>query len=115
MTEAQATQLGVIGGSGVYKMSEAEVIREHTIRTPFGPPSGQVVEASVGGRTVYFLPRHGAHHHLTPSEVNYRANVYALKTLGVTHLLAISAVGIMKEDIKPGDLVIPDQIFDRTK
>lgn len=108
-------QLGVIGGSGVYHMEGVTVVGEHTIETPFGNPSDVVVEARVGDRTVFFLPRHGRGHVLLPSEVPYRANVYAMKQLGVTHLLAVSAVGIMQEYIRPGDMVVPDQIFDRTK
>jgi 5'-methylthioadenosine phosphorylase len=108
-------QLGVIGGSGVYHMQGVSVVAEHQMETPFGKPSDVVVEAQVGDRTVYFLPRHGRGHVLLPSEVPYRANVHALKQLGVTHLLAVSAVGIMQEHIQPGDMVVPDQLFDRTK
>ena len=108
-------QLGVIGGSGVYQMAGVEVVKEHDLDTPFGKPSDTVIEAKTEGRTVYFLPRHGRGHRFLPSEVNYRANVFALKALGVSHLLAVSAVGIMKEHIRPGDVVVPDQIFDRTK
>ncbi len=108
-------QLGVIGGSGVYHMQGVSVVAEHELETPFGKPSDVVVEAQVGDRTVYFLPRHGRGHVLLPSEVPYRANVHALKQLGVTHLLAVSAVGIMQEHIQPGDMVVPDQLFDRTK
>jgi 5'-methylthioadenosine phosphorylase len=115
MVVAQKTQLGVIGGSGVYQMDGAQVILEHSIKTPYGEPSSKVIEAVVDDKRVYFLPRHGKHHEFTPSEVNYRANVYAMKTLGVTHLMAVSAVGIMKEHISPGHMVVPDQIFDRTK
>ncbi|MFH1568803.1 MAG: S-methyl-5'-thioadenosine phosphorylase, partial [Gemmatimonadota bacterium] len=108
-------RLGVLGGSGVYQMAGAEVAAEHRLVTPFGEASDAVVEARLDGRTVFFLPRHGRGHRLLPSEVNYRANVHALKQLGVTHLLAVSAVGIMKEHIRPGDMVIPDQLFDRTR
>lgn len=108
-------QLGVIGGSGVYQMAGVERVKEHRIATPFGEPSDTIVEAKIYGKTIFFLPRHGRGHRLLPSEVNYRANIYAFKELGVTHVLAVSAVGIMKEHIRPGDLVIPDQIYDRTK
>jgi 5'-methylthioadenosine phosphorylase len=108
-------KLGVIGGSGVYQMDGAKVVREHDVTTPFGKPSDPVIECDVGGRPVFFIPRHGKGHRFTPSEVNYRANIHALKQLGVTHVLAVSAVGIMKENIRPGDMVVPDQIFDRTK
>lgn len=109
------TVLGVIGGSGIYQMEKAEVIAEHNVATPYGQPSDKIIECQLEGRKVYFLPRHGRGHVLLPSEVKYQANIYALKTLGVTHLLAVSAVGIMKEAIAPGDMVVPDQIFDRTK
>ncbi len=116
MPEAQQVVcLGVIGGSGVYHMQGVEVVTEHDLNTPFGNPSDVVVETRVGKRTVFFLPRHGRGHVLLPSEVPYRANVHAMKQLGVTHLLAVSAVGIMQDHIKPGDMVVPDQIFDRTK
>ncbi|MFW7377827.1 MAG: S-methyl-5'-thioadenosine phosphorylase [Oligoflexus sp.] len=109
------TQLGILGGSGVYQMDGVEIVKEHRINTPFGDPSDAVIEGRFEGRTVYFLPRHGRGHTLLPTEVNYRANIYALKSLGVTHLLAVSAVGIMREEIKPGDMVVPDQLFDRTR
>mgnify|MGYP006280267289 CR=1 FL=1 len=112
---AQAVKLGVIGGSGLYQIAGITPRREHRLDTPFGTPSDAVVEAEVGGRSVYFLPRHGVGHRLTPSEVPYRANIYAMKQLGVTHLLAVSACGIMRADIVPGDMVVPDQIYDRTK
>lgn len=108
-------KLGVIGGSGIYQMDGVKVVKEHTIKTPFGDPSDAVIEGQFEGKTVYFLPRHGRGHRFTPTEVNYRANIYALKTLGITHVLAVSAVGIMKEEIRPGDMVVPDQIFDRTR
>ena len=109
------TTLGVLGGSGIYEMEGVEVVNTHHISTPFGAPSDPVTEVSLDGRSAFFLPRHGKGHRYLPSEVNYRANVYALKSLGVSHVLAVSAVGIMEEDIHPGDMVIPDQMFDRTK
>lgn len=111
----QNVQLGVIGGSGVYQMDGVEVVAEHRLATPFGDASDAVVETRIADRSVFFLPRHGRGHILLPSEVPYRANVFAMKQLGVTHLLAVSAVGIMQEYIQPGDMVVPDQIFDRTK
>ena len=114
MTDYPVT-LGVIGGSGVYEMEGVDVVAEHNIDTPFGKPSDAIIEVKLEGRKAFFLPRHGKGHKLLPSEVNYRANVYALKSLGVSHVLAVSAVGIMKEDIHPGDMVVPDQIFDRSK
>ena len=108
-------RFGVIGGSGIYQMHGVEVIAEHEVDTPFGLPSDLLAETRVGDHTVFFLPRHGKGHRLLPSEVPYRANVHAMKSAGVTHLLAVSAVGIMKEHIRPGDMVVPEQIFDRTK
>jgi 5'-methylthioadenosine phosphorylase len=107
--------LGVIGGSGVYKMDGVAFKREHHVSTPFGEPSDVILEATIAERPVYFLPRHGRGHRFTPTEVNYRANILALKQLGATHVLAVSACGIMKESIKPGDMVVPDQLFDRTR
>lgn len=115
MSKAYPVKLGVIGGSGVYQMDGVKLVHEHVMTTPFGKPSDVVIEGKVDDRTVFFLPRHGKGHRHTPSEVNYRANIHALKELGVTHVLAVSACGIMREDIKPGDMVVPDQIFDRTK
>jgi 5'-methylthioadenosine phosphorylase len=112
---AKPVRLGVLGGSGVYQMQGLEVVREHDLETPFGKPSDAVIEGRIDGRSVFFIPRHGKGHRLTPSEVPYRANIHALKQLGVTHLLAVSACGIMQEAIRPGDMVVPDQIFDRTK
>ena len=111
----QIVRLGVIGGSGVYRMDGVELVAEHRLDTPFGDPSDAIVETRIADRPVYFLPRHGRGHVLLPSEVPYRANVHAMKQLGITHLLAISAVGIMREAIQPGDMVLPDQIFDRTR
>ena len=113
--QVQPVRLGVIGGSGVYEMEGIEVVAEHAVDTPFGGPSDRVVETCIDDCTVFFLPRHGRGHRLLPSEVPYRANIHALKQLGVSHVLAVSAVGIMKEQIRPGDMVVPDQIFDRTK
>ncbi|MCX6123717.1 MAG: S-methyl-5'-thioadenosine phosphorylase [Proteobacteria bacterium] len=114
-SQSKKTVLGVIGGSGVYKMDGVTFVREHNISTPFGEPSDVIFEATIHGRSVFFLPRHGRGHRFTPTEVNYQANIHALKQLGVTHVLAVSAVGIMKESIKPGDMVLPDQLFDRTR
>ena len=105
----------MIGGSGVYEMSGVEVVAEHDIETPFGKPSDMIVETRIEGRSVYFLPRHGRGHIHLPSEIPNRANIYALKTLGVTHVLGVSAVGIMQEHILPGDMIVPDQLFDRTR
>ncbi len=113
--EPRPLKLAVIGGSGLYQMTDGRLIAEHKMATPFGTPSDPVREVEVAGCRIFFLARHGQGHRLTPSEVPYRANIYALRALGVTHILSVSAVGIMKEEIKPGDMVVPDQIFDRTK
>ncbi|MCP9449325.1 MAG: S-methyl-5'-thioadenosine phosphorylase [Nitrospira sp.] len=107
--------VGVIGGSGLYAMEGLKDAREYRIRTPFGAPSGAVVVGLIDGVQVAFLARHGSGHRLSPSEINYRANIYALKSLGVSRVISISAVGSMKESIKPEDVVIPDQFLDLTK
>jgi 5'-methylthioadenosine phosphorylase len=112
---SEAVVLGVIGGSGLYQMEGVETVAEHGMDTPYGKPSDAIVEARIGDRMAFFLPRHGKGHRLLPSEVPARANIHALKQLGVTHVLAVSACGIMREEIAPGDMVVPDQIFDRTR
>lgn len=108
-------RIGIIGGSGLYEMAGIERKRWVSVRTPFGKPSDQLLCGRLAGREVVFLPRHGRGHYLMPSELNHRANIYALKKLGVTHVLAVSAVGSLKEQYKPTDLVLVDQFFDRTK
>jgi 5'-methylthioadenosine phosphorylase len=108
-------RIGIIGGSGLYDMAELTDREERVVRTPFGDPSGPYVLATLRGRRVAFLARHGAGHRLTPSELNFRANIYGFKTLGVEWILSASAVGSLREDFKPLDIVIPDQFFDRTK
>ena len=107
--------LGIIGGSGLYTMAGLTGTEEHDFDTPFGKPSDPIVVGTLAGRTVAFLARHGRGHRLSPSEVNYRANIYALKQLGVERVLAVSACGSLREDYAPGHIVIPDQIFDNTK
>lgn len=107
-------KLGVIGGSGLYSVDGLEATDSVDIETPFGRPSGPVTVGTLQGLEVAFIPRHGQGHTLTPTEVPYRANVYALKSIGVTHLLSISAVGSLREDYSPRTLVVPDQIIDRT-
>ena len=109
------TVLGVIGGSGLYGIPEFEVIEEINRETPFGTPSSPVVRGRIKGRELFFLARHGKGHVLSPTEVPYRANVFALKSLGVNRLLSVSAVGSLREEIEPGHLVLPDQIIDRTR
>ena len=111
---ANEIRIGIIGGSGLYDMAELTDREERTIETPFGAPSAPYVIATLRGRRVAFLARHGAGHRLLPGELNYRANIYGFKTLGVEWILSASAVGSLREDYKPLDLVIPDQFFDRT-
>lgn len=108
-------KIGIIGGSGVYKIEGVEVTREHKVTTPFGAPSADVMEATLNSTSFYFIPRHGKGHTLTPSEVNYRANIFALKELGVEYIISVSAVGSLKEEFPPGSFVIPDQFIDWTK
>ncbi len=111
----EPVRIAVIGGSGVYTMPEVTNATEHRIDTPFGPTSDAIVIGDLHGQGVAFLPRHGRGHVLTPSEVPYRANIFALKTLGVEYVVGISACGSLKEELEPGHIVVPDQIFDFTK
>lgn len=106
--------LGVLGGSGLYQMPGLESVSEQAVRTPFGDPSDTVVRGKLGDTTLLFLPRHGRGHRVPPSAINYRANIHALKQLGATHVLSVSAVGSLKEEIAPEDLVVVDQFIDRT-
>ncbi len=110
-----SAQIGIIGGSGLYDMAGLTDREEITLTTPFGDPSGPFVLATLRGRRVAFLARHGLGHRLMPSELNFRANIYGLKTLGVERILSASAVGSLKHEYPPQDIVIPDQFFDRTK
>jgi len=107
-------ELGVIGGSGLYNMKGLEIVEERAVDTPFGPPSAELVVGRLGGRTVAFLPRHGRGHAIPPSEINFRGNIFAMKQAGVRRLLSVSAVGSMKEEIRPGEFAVPDQFIDRT-
>ncbi len=106
--------LGVIGGSGLYDLPGIEGSETIEPTTPYGPPSGPITRGAIAGNSLCFLPRHGPGHRLGPSEVPYRANLHALKQLGVTHLLSVSAVGSLREHLAPGAMVLPDQIVDRT-
>src|SRR5215471_12915023 len=106
--------LGVLGGSGLYDLDGLEGVREETVVTPFGHPSGPLVRGRLADREIVFLARHGRGHRLLPSEINYRANVHALKQLGVERVLSISAVGSLREGVEPGDMVLVDQFIDRT-
>lgn len=107
--------VGIIGGSGLYDMEGMTQVREIAVRTPFGRPSDAVVLGKVAGIPVAFLSRHGRGHRVHPTAINYRANLYALKTLGIQRVLSVSAVGSMKEDLKPGHVVLPNQFIDLTK
>ena len=107
--------IGVIGGSGLYRMPGLENIEEHTIETPFGLPSDNLITGTLDGVRVAFVPRHGRGHIHNPSEVPYRANIYALKSLGVRYAVAVSACGSLQEAYAPGHIVVPDQLYDNTK
>ncbi|MFZ3072371.1 MAG: S-methyl-5'-thioadenosine phosphorylase [Thermodesulfobacteriota bacterium] len=106
--------IGVIGGSGLYEMDGLKNVKEVKVKTPFGSPSDAYITGNLGNVKMVFLPRHGRGHRFTPSEINYRANIYGMKKLGVERLISVSAVGSMKEEIAPGHIVIVDQFFDRT-
>jgi len=107
--------IGVIGGSGLYEMEGLTNVNEIAVSTPFGDPSDNYITGTLGGVQMVFLPRHGRGHRFLPSEVNYRANIYGMKKLGVEQIISVSAVGSLKEEIVPGHIVIPDQFIDRTK
>src|SRR5256714_3848272 len=111
----ETIQIGIIGGSGLYQMPEIENVREQRVETPFGDPSDAFIIGELDGVTVAFLPRHGRGHKLTPTELPFRANIYAMKLLGVEYILSVSAVGSLQEKYAPTDFVIPDQFFDRTR
>lgn len=115
MAGIQTTRVGIIGGSGLYAIEGLKDISEQRLQTPFGPPSDAIISGVLGAADVFFLPRHGRGHVLLPSEVNYRANIFALKKLGVQWCIAVSAVGSLAEDVAPGDIFIADQLIDRTK
>lgn len=108
-------KIGVIGGSGLYAMEGLQQVAEVQVETPFGHPSDAYITGTLHGREMVFLPRHGRGHRVPPSALNYRANIYGFKALGVEWLISVSAVGSMQEHIQPGDLVIPEQFFDRTR
>lgn len=112
---APRAAIGIIGGSGLYDIEGLSKIKHVPVRTPFGQPSDDIVLGELDGVRVAFLSRHGRGHRLNPSEINYRANIYAMKSLGVRRVISVSAVGSMKESMKPGDVVLPDQFIDLTK
>jgi 5'-methylthioadenosine phosphorylase len=111
----EGISLAIIGGSGLYGLRGIENVQEHDVETPFGRPSAPILSGSLENRRIAFLARHGLGHHLSPSEVPYQANIYALKTLGVERILSISACGSLREDLMPGHIVVPDQLFDNTR
>lgn len=113
MTEIVA--LAIIGGSGLYSMSGLQETQEYDLDTPFGKPSAPIVVGTLENQRVAFLARHGLGHHITPSEINYRANIHALKSLGVRQIVSVSACGSLRDDYAPGHIVIPDQVYDNTK
>lgn len=112
---SEKATLAIIGGSGLYNMPGLQNSQEHEVSTPFGKPSSPIILGELEGQQVAFLARHGVGHFIMPSEVNYRANIYALKSLGAERVVSISAVGSLREDYAPGHIVIPDQLFDNTK
>jgi len=114
-TRMARAEIGIIGGSGLYEIDGLHQVKRVTLATPFGSPSSPVVLGELDGVRVAFLSRHGRGHRLSPSEINYRANVYALKAIGVRRVISVSAVGSMKDLVKPGDVVLPDQFIDLTK
>ncbi len=107
--------VGVIGGSGLYQIDGIEKVKKVTIKTPFGAPSDQFITGELEGTKVVFLPRHGVGHRISPSEINYRANIYGMKKLGVEAIISVSACGSLKQELPPMDFVIPDQFIDRTR
>lgn len=107
--------IGIIGGTGLYALRGFEGRRAHEVPTPFGAPSGPLLRGTLGGREVAFLARHGEGHRLLPGEINFRANIWALKSIGVRTVIAVSAVGSLREDIRPGELVLPSQYLDFTR
>lgn len=111
----ERASIGVIGGSGIYQIEGLTETKEIKVKTPFGDPSDTIMIGVLGNQRIAFLPRHGRGHRIMPSELPVRANIYALKSLGVERIVSISAVGSLREDLAPLDIVIPDQLFDRTK
>ena len=111
----EKVNIGIIGGSGLYQMPELQNVREQRVETPFGEPSDAFIIGELEGVTVAFLPRHGRGHKLLPTELPFRANIYAMKRMGVEYILSVSAVGSLQEKYAPTDMVIPDQFFDRTR
>jgi 5'-methylthioadenosine phosphorylase len=114
-TKTEPISIGVIGGSGLYEMEGLTRVRTLKVSTPFGKPSDEYLIGTLFGKQVAFLPRHGRGHRIMPTDINYRANIFGMKKLGVERIISVSAVGSMKEDVRPGDIVVPDQFYDHTK
>src|SRR6266513_4419084 len=112
---AQRAMIGIIGGTGLYAMQELQTPRAHTVSTPFGAPSAPLMTGMLRGREVVFLARHGLEHQLLPGEINFRANIWALKNLGVRTVIGVSAVGSLRAEIHPGELALPSQYLDFTR
>src|SRR4030042_2280860 len=108
------SRIGIIGGSGLYNIGGIQDVRQVSVHTPFGKPSDKLTLGKLEDKEVVFLPRHGVGHRLSPSEINYRANIYAMKKLGVERIISITACGSLKEEIRPLDFVVVDQFIDRT-
>jgi len=108
-------KIGIIGGSGLYNIEGIQDVKYRKLKTPFGPPSDAYVQGTLGGREVFFLPRHARGHRILPAEINHRANICGFKMLGAECVVSISAVGSLKQELRPRDIVLPDQYFDRTK
>lgn len=107
--------LGIIGGSGLYKMQDLKIIKEEKVKTPFGDPSDNFILGEIEGKDVIFLPRHGRHHTILPTDINFRANIYGMKLLGVKRIISVSAVGSLKEELGISNVVLPDQFIDWTR
>ena len=114
MSDSQQAAIGIIGGSGLYEIDSLEVIERHAVMNPFGDASDEIIEGTLAGRTVFFLPRHGRGHRLLAHEINHRANIWALRSLGVRWIVSVTAVGSLKQELAPRDVVVPDQLVDRT-
>jgi 5'-methylthioadenosine phosphorylase len=112
--QSTSAQIGIIGGSGLYEMEGFEGVREVAVETPFGPPSDRFLVGTLEGRSVAFLPRHGRGHRILPGELNFQANIFAMKLLGVERILSVSAVGSLKDEYAPLHMLVPDQLVDRT-
>ena len=111
----KSKKIGVIGGSGLYEMADLKNVKSVKVKTPFGEPSDEYILGTLNNREMVFLPRHGKGHRILPTELNFRANIYGMKKLGVEWILSVSAVGSMKEEIAPGNIVVPDQFIDMTR